>query len=86
MKKIFKIVFFVFLSIFVIAVSLITVSVINAMNMNDAAVGIIGGADGPTAIFITRTLIFDNPLVIIAIISLTVAVISAIIWGINRKK
>ena len=86
MKKIFKILFFVFLSIFVIAVSLITVSAINAMNMNDSAVGIIGGADGPTAIFITRTLIFDNPLVIIAIISLTVAVISAIIWGINRKK
>jgi Na+-transporting methylmalonyl-CoA/oxaloacetate decarboxylase beta subunit len=49
------------------------------------SIGIIGGADGPTATFLTYSLIFDGPLFKL-ILSLLVLIISAIGWFITKKK
>jgi len=49
--------------------------------MNESAsIGIIGGADGPTAVFIT-----GDPSALIAIALLAAAVISAIIWKLKKR-
>lgn len=49
--------------------------------MNESAsIGIIGGADGPTAVFIT-----GDPTALIVIALVAVAIIGAIIWKLKKK-
>jgi len=86
MKKIFKIMFFVSVALIVLFALYITVSASMAFSENDSAVGIIGGADGPTAIFVTKTLLFDNPLFYVFCVLLAFAIATAVGWVVCRKK
>ena len=45
-----------------------------------AAIGIIGGADGPTAIFVT-----GNPIALIAVAVIALTVIGFVIWKLLKK-
>lgn len=75
MKRFFKTTFFVALALILITAAIVVISVVSSANDNAKSVGIIGGADGPTAILITQTLIFDNP---IFVFETTLLIVSAI--------
>ena len=55
MKRTFKIAFFVSLVVVSLLVAVLVASVVSAESNDSSSIGIIGGADGPTAVFITRT-------------------------------
>ncbi len=85
MKKVFKITFFVSLAIILLFMFAVIASIVSASNVQSGSVGIIGGADGPTAILITRSLVLKNPLFWVFSLALTAFVVSAIGWCKNRK-
>ncbi len=84
MKKIFKITFFVALALSLLVATLLTVSAVSALS--DSSVSIIGGADGPTAVFITSTLLLDSPAGWVLCLALITLIASAIGWVVNKKK
>ena len=84
MKKIFKITFFVALALSLLVATLLTVSAVSALS--DSSVSIIGGADGPTAVFITSTLLLDSPACWVLCLALITLIASAIGWVVNKKK
>lgn len=86
MKKTFKIMFFVSLFVVVLLSVLIVISLVSAVGEHTSAVGIIGGADGPTAIFITRSLMLENPVFVFACVAFLLCVVSAIGWALAKKK
>ncbi len=86
MKKVFKTMFFVSLVIILLFVAFVVVSAISLENSNTESIGIIGGADGPTAILITSTLIFDHPMFILLILGAIVFVVSSVGWFVSRNK
>lgn len=86
MKKAFKISFFITLAVIVILVALLVVGFIVTMNNPSPSVGIIGGADGPTAIFVTRTLVFDNPAFVALFAASPLCVASLIGWLVTKNK
>ncbi len=86
MKKLFKVMFFITLALVFIAVALMVASIIFTENSNADSIGIIGGADGPTAVFITQTLVFDNPIFWVLCFVAALLIASAIGWLITRKK
>ncbi len=85
MKKAFKITFLVSLAVIVLLSVIIAVSVVSAAEEHTSSVSIIGGADGPTAIFITRTLVFQNPIFILLCVSFAVVIVSAVGWAVSKK-
>lgn len=85
MKKACKITFFVFLALVILLVAVFAALIVSAESTNTSSVGIIGGADGPTAIFVTRTLVLNNPLFWLLCIASVFVVVSAIGWIITRK-
>ena len=86
MKKLFKIMFFITLALTLLFVLLIAASIASAAANHTGGVGIIGGADGPTAILLTKILVFENPLVKGLCITIVLFVASLIGWLITRKK
>ena len=86
MKKTFKTAFFVSLAVAVSLLAFLLVSSVIAMSDNSAAVGIIGGADGPTAIFITRTLILDNPVFLALCVAILLCAVFAIGWAVTKRR
>ena len=86
MKKVFKIVFFVALALFLLFGAISIISIISAQNIPSSSVGIIGGADGPTAILVTQTLVFKTVVFQVLCILLLVLVVSAVGFIITRKK
>ena len=86
MKKTFKTAFFVSLTVALTLLAFLLVSSVIAMSDNSAAVAIIGGADGPTAIFITRTLILDNPVFLALCVAILLCVAFAIGWVVTKRR
>jgi hypothetical protein len=86
MKKVFKTIFFIALSLTVLFVAAVCISVFFAGNIYSAGIGIIGGADGPTAILVTNTLIFGNPWFWIFCFVLVALIISAIGWIVTKNR
>ena len=86
MKKLFKTVFFISLSLILSFAFFMVVSAFADMNINSGSVGIIGGADGPTAIYITLSLIFENPVFWLLCAAVIVLIASAIGWIATRNK
>lgn len=86
MKKLFKTTFFVTLALILLFVALVVASAVFAENNHSGSIGIIGGADGPTAIFITQTLIFANPVFWLLCFVTVLFIASAIGWLITRNK
>ena len=86
MKKFFKTMFFITLALILIYVVCVVSSFALAEKDHSEGVGIIGGADGPTAILITRTLVFGSSLFNIFCLLTVLFVVSAIGFGITRKK
>lgn len=86
MKKLFKIMFFITLALVLIFALLIAASVVSAVTSHTGGMGIIGGADGPTAILLTKILVFENPLIKGFCITTVLFVASLIGWLITRKK
>ncbi len=85
MKKAFKIIFFVSLAVILLLSAIIAVSAVSAADEHTSSVAIIGGADGPTAIFITRTLVLQNPLFLLLCVSLVAVIVSAVGWAFSKK-
>lgn len=52
-------------------------------NQEANSIGVIGGADGPTAVFVTSRLNFP---IMIPVIIVAVVIVGAIIWLITRHK
>ncbi len=68
--------------IIVLAVAL-TIALCFGVNMkNNASVGIIGGADGPTAIFVSGSVVFGALIPVVAVILLAAVIIGIVL----RKK
>ena len=86
MKKFFKITFFVTLTFILFALTLFVLNTITMHNCHSDSVAIIGGADGPTAIYLTQTLIFDHPLFLFLVLDIILFIISSIGWFCTRKK
>ena len=86
MKKMFKITFFITLALILLFVAAVCVSLFSIDNSYSASVGIIGGADGPTAVLVTETLFFLNPLFWLLCILFIVCIASAIGWLITKNK
>lgn len=86
MKKTFKTIFFLSLSVTILLFVVVAISAFSAMNAQSASIGIIGGADGPTAIFLTETLFFTNPVFTALVLSIAVCIVSAIVWAVSKKK
>ena len=86
MKKLFKIMFFVTLALVLLSLVFVIVSVVSHFNSFAGATGIIGGADGPSARFITRTLIFAYPMFRVLIASALLCATSAIGWFVTKNK
>ena len=86
MKKIFKVMFLISITFLLLSAFLVVVSALKAEASHSASIGIIGGADGPTAKLITGTLIFANPFVRLFCIATVSTVVSAVGWGIAKRK
>ena len=86
MKKVFKITVFITLALILLFVAAVCVSLFSVESSYSGSVGIIGGADGPTAILITETLLFWNPLFWLLCLVFVVFIASAIGWLITRNK
>lgn len=86
MKKVCKIAFFVSLALALILIAVLTAAFVSAENENTGSVGIIGGADGPTAVFVTRTLVLGNPLIWALCFCGVLLIASAIGWIVTKKK
>lgn len=86
MKRTFKIAFFVSLVVVSLLVAVLVASVVFAESNDSSSIGIIGGADGPTAVFITRTLIFGNPFFYALCLVAVLCIASAIGWIVTKKK
>ena len=86
MKNTFKITFFVSLAGIFLSVVFLARSVLSSANNRQGSIGIIGGADGPTALLVTQSLAYCNPIYIILCIAGVVLVASAIGWIAVRKK
>ena len=85
MKNVCKIAFFVSLALALILIAVLTAVFVSAENENTGSVGIIGGADGPTAVFVTSTLVFGNPLIWALCLCGILLIASAIGWIATRK-
>ena len=86
MKNVCKIAFFVSLALALILIAVLTAAFVSAENENTGSVGIIGGADGPTAVFVTSTLVFGNPLIWVLCLCGVLLIASAIGWFVTKKK
>ena len=86
MKKIFKMTFFICLAFILLLVFLCVISTISANRSLSSSVGIIGGADGPTAIFVSRSLLLDSPAIFFFGGVTVLLVASAIGWIVAKKK
>ena len=85
MKKACKITFFVSLALVILLVAVFAALIVSAESANTSSVGIIGGADGPTAVYITSTLVFGNPLIWALCLCGALLVTSAIGWIVFKK-
>ncbi len=89
MKKVCKITFFVSLALVILLVAVFAALIVSAESTNTSSVGIIGGADGPTAVYITSSLLstfaFGNPLVWFFCLCGALLVASAIGWIVFKK-
>ena len=85
MKKACKITFFVSLALVILLVAVFAALIVSAESANTSSVGIIGGADGPTAVYITSTLVFGNPLIWALCLCGALLVASAIGWIVFKK-
>ena len=85
MKKVFKIMFFVSLALLLIFAAVSVISFFSFEN-NSKSVGIIGGADGPTAIMLTGTLFFHTSVFQVIPFVFVFFVISVVGLLITRKK
>ena len=52
---------------------------------NGPSIAIIGGADGPTAKYLIRTIIFGDPLFIAVPVSFALCVVSLVGWLVKRS-
>ena len=86
MKKVFKITFFVSLAVILLLVSFCIVSALSAEASHSASIGIIGGADGPTAILVSRSLLFSSPALFLFGGVLALFVVSTIGWIATKKR
>ena len=86
MKKFFKTMFFVTLALILIYVVCVFSSFALAEKEQSESVGIIGGADGPTAILVTRTLAFGSSLFNIFCLLMVLFIVSVVGFVITRKK
>ena len=86
MKKGFKITFFVCLSvILLLAVPIVYFVVAAEWNVPDS-VGIIGGADGPTVIFVASTTLFESPVFFLLCLAAAGLIVSGAGWAFSGKK
>ena len=94
MKKAFKIIFFVSLTLTALLSGLFVLSFVlplgaliglSAFSDQSASIGVIGGADGPTAILISRAAIFDNPLFWALCVAVVLLILSAVGWKATKK-
>ena len=86
MKKLFKTTFFITLILILLFVIAMCASLFIYGNERSASIGIIGGADGPTVMFVSQSLIFDNPVFLLLGAIIVLFVVSAIGWFVTRKK
>ena len=95
MKKTFKIIFFVSLATAVLSGGLFVLSFVlplgalaglSAFPDQSASIGIIGGADGPTAVLISRTVILENPLFWVLCVSVILLAASAVGLIVMKRK
>jgi len=86
MKRAFKITFFITLSLILLFAISVCVSSILFEKIHAGSIGIIGGADGPTVVFLSRSFIFDNPIFWIFFVVAALCAASAIGWIMARKK
>ena len=86
MKKLFKTVFFISLAVSLLTAAIIAVPVLSSAANSSASVGIIGGADGPTAILVSGTPFFGNPLFWLLCVAAIFLVFAAIGWAVTRRK
>ena len=64
--------------------SIILVMCLGGCNNEASSIGIIGGADGPTARFVTSTIIWQSNFGLVAVIIATTVI--AVIIYLNKKK
>lgn len=86
MKRLFKIIFFVSLAVILSVSVFVVFSAVASINSHSGSVGIIGGADGPTAIYITSSLIFSTPIFWLLCIAVVGLIASAIVWAVVKRK
>lgn len=86
MKKIFKKMFFISIVLVLVFVAPFAASAISAIATPSSSIGIIGGADGPTAILITDSLIFSSPVFWLLCLATVLCIISLTGWLIAKNK
>ena len=86
MKKRFKTTIFMTLSLLVLLVVGMIVAAFFVMDNHSDAVGIIGGADGPTAIFVARTVVFESPMFLGVCIAVILLVVIGIMCAVIKRK
>ena len=85
MKRTFKIAFFVSLVVISLLVALLVASVVSAESNDSSSISIIGGADGPTAVFVTSSLVIGNPFFYALCFVGVLCIASAIGWIVTKK-
>lgn len=86
MKKLFKITFFVTLSLLFLFGMLVAAFAVSDANSSLSGISIIGGADGPTAVLVSRTLLFETPTFWVTLLTSVLFVVSAVGWAVTKKK
>lgn len=86
MKRLCKTMFFITLFLILLFVTLTVASALSVSHTPAGGIGIIGGADGPTAILVTRTLISESAVWGLVCFVTASFVLSAIGWVATKNK
>ncbi len=86
MKKVFKTTFFIGLSFVFLLCALAAFITLTAEGNRSGSVGIIGGADGPTVILVTGSLIVDNPFFWILCAAAALCIAAGIGWVVTKNR
>lgn len=86
MKQRFKVMFSIVLALLLLlCISLISMAFFEK-DMPSDSIGVIGGADGPTAILIASASVFESPMILGMCIAVALAVVIGIVCAIVKRK
>lgn len=78
--------FFITLALILLFTAIVVASSVSFVTSSSESIGIIGGADGPTAILVTRTILSESPVFWMLGFVVVLLITSVIGWIMTKKR